>query len=121
MQVNAVRDYNNSAVSFNAGLTLKHRNLRNEPLLTKEFVKDYTDMVGKLGKPTDSVNMDIKPNLCGDYVMDVVVVRNNEKHKKAQALLLCPDIKKDLPLFLNGEYKWLVSWFKDKNGTEKLK
>lgn len=122
MQINSITDYRNNSVNFNANLKLKHiLNLKNEPILTKDFEKSYSAKVDKLGNSADSVKIDVMPNHTGDYLMDVEVVRNGEKHKKAQALLLCPDIKTALPKFLEGEYKCLVSWFKDKNGMEKLK
>lgn len=123
MQVNSVKGYKKNNVSFNANLTLKHiLNFKNEPILTKDFVKNYTDRVCKLGKQTDSVEINVipHPRNYGDYLMDVEVIRNHEKYKKAQALLLCPNIKEALPKYLEDEYKWFVSWFKDKNGTEIL-
>ena len=124
MQVNSVKRYENNNIKFSANLTLRHiLNLKNEPILTNDFVKYYTYKVSKLGKQTDSVEISVvpHPDNFGDYLMDVEVVRNNEKYKKAQGLLLCPDIKEGLPMFLEGEYKWLKCWFKDKNGTEILK
>jgi hypothetical protein len=125
MHVQRVQN-NNYSPSFKAELTLKHAlDVKNNPILKDSFVKEFSEKVTKLGKSTDSVKIDVRPysgtmrELYGDYVMDVEVVRNNEKHKKAAALLLCPDIKEGLPKFLDGEYKWLTCWFKDKNGLEK--
>ena len=98
-------------------------NVKNEPILTKDFVKYYTNKVNQLGKQTDSVEINVipHPRNSGDYLMDVEVIRNNENYKQAQSLLLCQNIEKALPEFLEGEYKWLDCWFKDKNGTEILK
>jgi len=124
MQVNSVKVYKNNSVSFNANLKLRHiLNVKNEPILTKDFVKYYTNKVNQLGKQTDSVEINVipHPRNSGDYLMDVEVIRNNENYKQAQSLLLCQNIEKALPEFLEGEYKWLDCWFKDKNGTEILK
>lgn len=92
----------------------------NKPILKDDFIECYSDMISKLGKKTDTVKITVLPKY-QDYIMDVEVVRNNEKYKKAQSLILCPDIKNALPDILKDEYKWLVRWFKDKNGTEILK
>lgn len=138
MQVNNVNSLKNSnRPDFNAKLTLKHslniadskkHGLRfsvNNPILTNDFVDKYTKLVSELGKNTDTVEIVVQPYagtesfLRNDYTIDVTVVRNNEKYQKAKGLLLCPDIKKALPGFLEDEYKWLVRWFKNKNGMEK--
>lgn len=124
MQVNSVKGYKNNCISFNANLKLIHiLNFKDEPILTKDFVKYYTDKVSKLGKQTDPVEINVvqHPLNYGDYLMDVEVTRNNEKYKKAQALLLCSNIKEALPRYLEYEYKWLIHCFKDKNGPEILK
>ena len=139
MKVNNHNIYTNTnKINFNAKLTLKHSlNFADSkkyklhfsdsnPILTKNFVDKYTEKVSRLGKDTDTVEITVQPYsgrerfLMNDYTMDVVVVRNNEKYQKAKGLLLCPDIKESLPSFLEDEYKWLIRWFKDKNGTEKL-
>ena len=109
---------NNYNCSFNASLTLKHSGYDNKSILSEKFVKYYSNIVDKLGKKSDTVKITVQPRY-QNYIMDVEVVRNNEKYKKAQSLLLCPNIKEALPDFLLDEYKWLVSWFKDKNGTAK--
>ena len=138
MLVNNVNSFENTnKLNFNAKLTLKHRlNIvdsrkyglhfsNNNPILTKNFVDNYTQRVSKLGNNKDTVEIIVQPYagmenfLRDDYTIDVIVVRNNEKYQKAKGLLLCPDIKESLPGFLEDEYKWLVSWFKNKNGMEK--
>lgn len=135
MQVNSVNGFENTnKLSFNAKLTLKHSlnfvdskkyglNFSyNNPILTKDFVDKYTQRVSKLGNDKDTVEIIVQPYagtekfLRDDYTIDVIVVRNNEKYQKAKGLLLCPDIKEALPGFLEDEYKWLVSRFKNKNG-----
>lgn len=139
MQVNNISSFDNTnRTNFNAKLSLKHKlNIRDSAkykvkfsedntILSQEFVDNYTQRVNKLGKDTDTVEIDVQPYtgtanyLRDDYTMGVTVVRNNEKYSKAKGLLLCPDIREALPKILDDEYKWLVSWFKDKNGTEKL-
>jgi hypothetical protein len=138
MQVNNVNNLKNpNRPNFNAKLTLKHslnfadskkyglRFSNNNPILTNDFVDKYTKQVSELGKDTDTVEIIVQPYtgiesfLKNDYTIDVIVVRNNEKYQKAKGLLLCPDIKEALPGFLEDEYKWLVRWFKNKNGFEK--
>jgi hypothetical protein len=139
MKVNNHNIYNNTnKINFNAKLTLKHSlNFADSkkyklpfsdsnPILAGNFVDKYTEKVSRLGKDTDTVEITVQPYsgrerfLMNDYTLDVIVVRNNEKYQKAKGLLLCPDIKESLPAFLEDEYKWLIRWFKDKNGTEKL-
>ena len=138
MQVNNINSFENTnKLNFNAKLTLKHRlNIvdskkcglhfsNNNPILTKDFVDKYTQSVSKLGNNKDTVEIIVQPYtgmekfLIDDYTIDVIVVRNDEKYQKAKGLLLCPDIKESLPSILEDEYKWLVSWFKNKNGMEK--
>ena len=136
MQVDRISNFKNyNATHFNAKLTLKHtlsakdafssfnrklyQNDSKREILTDDFVQNYTQIVNKLGKDSDSVEIIVRPHsYSGRYLMNVKVVRNNEEYSKAQGLLVCPDIKEALPEFLKREYKWLVSWFKDKNGTE---
>ena len=138
MQVDKINNFKNSnAVHFNARLTLNHtlsiidsfnsinqriyQNNLKKGILTDEFVQEYTQMINRLGKDSDKVEITVRPQSYGDdYIMDVKVLRNNEEYRKAQGLLLCPDIKEALPKFLEDEYKWLVAWFKDKNGTERI-
>ena len=138
MQVNNISNFKNTnKINFNAKLKLKHSlNIadskkyglhfsNNNPILTKDFVDKYTQKVSKLGNDKDTVEIIVEPYngtaefLRDEYTIDVVVVRNNEMYQKAKGLLLCPDIKESLPRFLEDEYKWLISWFKNKNGMEK--